>query len=352
MNSNDIKSKMKATILHGPDDLRIEEVDVPDLKPHEVLIKVNADGVCPTGVHAVRNGTKWGPPDKKLPGFPGHELAGEIVKTGGEVEDLDINDRVVSDLIIKCGKCHYCRTGRSNLCENIDKTYYFSWAEYVKGVDFQTYRIPDNVSDEEAAFTEPLACVLHSIKRAKIPLGGNVAILGLGQMGLLHLQLAKNMFGATVVGSDPVENRRELAKSLGADEVFPPSESLPSEVKESVEDGRIDSVIVTVGNEKVQEESLKLVGKSGTIIFYAGIHGVEEPSIEIDPNKVHYGEATIQGSYDKTAHEFLTSLKLISSGVVDLEPLISNTYPLSDFEKAMDALDQNEGIKQIIHPQE
>jgi L-iditol 2-dehydrogenase len=345
-----LAEKMRATALYGPSDLRVEEFDVPKLGPHEVLVKVVADGVCPSGVHAVRNGVQWGPPGVKMPGFPGHEFSGDVVEVGDSVEKIKVGDRVVSDLILRCGRCYYCRTGRQNLCVAKGRLGYYSWAEYIKTIDYQTYKISDDTSYEEAAFTEPLACALHGNLRANIPPGGNVVIIGAGPMGLLHLQLAKNLSGARVIISDLVDGRLKIAKSLGADEASKPNEGLTEKVMEISEGRGADSVIVTVGNPKVQEESIKLVASGGTVLIFAGIHTLGEPATTINPNKIHYGDVDLRGSFDKTADEFVRALKLIELGVVDTKPLVTHRFSLDEVMKAIDAAEKLEGLKVMIRP--
>ena len=343
---------MRATLLYGPNDLRVEEVEIPSLGPHEILVKVITDGVCPSGLHAVRSGIQWGPPGVKMPGFPGHELSGEVVKVGESVEGINVGDRVVADLILRCGKCYYCRTSRNNLCINKGRLGYFSWAEYIKTIDYQTYKISDGISHEEAAFTEPLACALHGNKVANIPPGGNVVIIGAGPMGLLHLQLAKNLSGARVIISDFIERRLKIAKSLGADEVLKPDEGLVGKVMEISEGEGANSVIVTVGSPEVQQGSMKLVANGGTVLLFAGIHVVGEPSMSVNPNKIHYGEVDLRGSFEKTSDEFLKALKLIELGVVKTKPLVSHRFPLDKVMEALDVAERLEGLKVMIHPQD
>ena len=345
-----MKGKMKATILHGPNDLRLEEVDIPEIGPNEVLVKVIVDGVCPSGVHAVKRGIKWGPPDALFPGFPGHEFSGIVIEVGERVSHLKEGDRVVADLIIPCGKCRLCRSGRDNLCPNIGKLGYFSWAEYIKTPGNQTYKFSDSITFEEAAFTEPLSTVLHSVKRANIPYGGNVVIIGSGPMGLLHLQLTKRLFGAYVIMVDLREDRLRIAEHFGADAVFVPDEKLPQEIERLTDGQKADTVIVTAGSTIAQESALNLVARGGTIILFAGIHLIEKPSIQLDPNFVHYGEVDIRGSSDKTRDEFFRALKLIEHKAVDVKSLITHKFSLEEYKKALEVFDKKEGLKIMIYP--
>jgi len=347
----DIPEKMKATILYGPDDLRIEEVPVPELKPHEVLIKVVVDAICPTGVSAVKLGKQWGPPNVKIIGMAGHEFSGTVVKVGEGVTNVKVGDRVVADTILRCGKCHYCRTGRDNLCPHKRTLGYLSWAEYIKTVDYQTYKIPENLTYEEAAFTEPVACVLHAFEHANIGPGYDVVIIGAGPMGLMHLQMAKNVGGARVIIADLIDARLEKAKELGADEVINPSkENLEDRVKELTEGRGADTVIVTVGIPEVEAQGVKLAGKGGTVLFFAGVHVHGEPEMILNPNKVHYDEVIVTGAFDKTAEQFKRALKLIGLGKIKVMPLVSHKFPFSKIHEAIETTAQHKGLKVLVYP--
>lgn len=347
----EIPKKMKATILYGPDDIRIEEVNVPELGPHEVLIKVEVDALCPTGIHAIHLGQNWAPPGVRPPGMPGHEFSGTVVKVGSEVKNVKVGDRVVADTIIRCGKCYYCRIGRSNLCEHKRGLGYFSWAEYIKTIDYQTYKIPDHVSYEEAAFTEPLACVLNGFEKLNVKPGMTAVVVGSGPMGLLHLQMLKNAGGARVIVTDLIDERLQKAKELGADHTINVSKENAEEKVKELTDGRgADFVIVTVGNTKVQEEAVKYVAPLGTILLFAGVHMHGEPQMVINPNIFHYKEVNLTGSFDKTAEQFVRALKIIASGTVKVLPLVTHKFPFSKFREAIEVADKRKGLKVLMYP--
>ncbi len=345
-----MKDKMKATILYGPGDLRLKEVNIPKIGPDEVLVKVVVDGLCPTGVNAVKKGIKWGPPDAPSLGFPGHEFSGIVVKVGNNVKHLKEGDRVVADLIIPCGKCTFCRTGKHNLCPNNTGLGYFSWAEYIKTLGSQTYRFSDSTKFEEAAFTEPLSTVLHCIKRANIPFGGYLVVIGSGPMGLLHLQLAKRIVGARVIMLDLIDDRLKIAKRMGAYAVLKPSEDLPEKIKELTGGEGVHSVIVTAGSTAAQESAFDLVSYGGTVVFFAGIHLVDKPTISVNPNFIHYKEVDIRGAFDKTKEEFVRALRLIEQGVLNIEHLVTHKFPLEKFMRAIEVYEKKEGLKIMIYP--
>jgi L-iditol 2-dehydrogenase len=336
--------RTRATVLYGPNDLRLEEVDLPDLEEKEVLVRVAVDGICPSGVHAVRDGIKWG--QGMLPGFPGDEFSGEVVEAGEKVEGIKVGDRVVGNVAITCGRCCYCMSGRENLCSN-RRLRYLSWAEHIKIFDFQVHRIPDHVTYEEAAFAEPLACALHGVKRARIKPGDDVLIVGSGPMGLLHLQLAKKVYGARVIAVDLNEERLRVARSMGADgTINPGAEDIAERVDELTEGIGANSVIVTVGDQKVQEDSLKFAASGGTVVLFAGIHGVEKPSINVNLKN----EVDVRGSFDKTDEDFVRALKLICDHVIDLKPLITHRLPLEKYGEGMEIVERREGLKVMLYP--
>lgn len=347
----EIPKKMKATILYGPDDLRIEEVDVPDVGPHEVLIKVEVDALCPTGIHAVHLGKQWGPPGVKIIGMAGHEFSGTVVKVGDAVDNVKVGDRVVADTIIRCGRCYYCKIGKSNLCENKRNLGYLSWAEYIKTVDYQTYKIPDDLTFEEAAFTEPLACVLNGFEMLNAKPGKVAVVIGSGPMGLLHMQMLKYAGGVQVIITDLIEDRLKKAKELGADEVINITKEDPEEkVKELTNGKGADYVVVTVGNTKVQESAMKIVAPLGKVLLYAGVHVHGEPQMVINPNLIHYKEVQLMGSYDKTSEQFQRAINIIAQRIIKVMPLVSHKLPFSKLHEAIEIADKRKGLKVLVYP--
>jgi len=339
---------MRATVLRGSS-LQVKEVEMPTPGPDEVLVAPERSGLCPSGVAAVTRGSTWGYSDPV--GFPGHEFCGDVVEVGEEVNHLLPGDRVVADLELRCGTCVYCRSGRENLCPDRSGLGYFSHAEYVKAVGRQTYRVPDSVGYEAAAFTEPLACVLHSVSNADLPRSGTVLVVGAGQMGLLHLKLVRSLSNADVVVTDLREDRLGRADRLGADLVCPPDE-LEARIREFTDDGPLACAFVTVGNAKVQEETIALVERGATVVLYAGIHGDSSPTVAVDPNRIHYGERSVVGSNSKTSEEFVRALEIIGNGDLDVTDLVTDCLPLSEIDRGVRAVTEQETIKTMITPQE
>jgi len=345
----ELPKKMIATKLYGPNDLRLEEFDTPTPGPRDVIIKVEVNGICPSGKDAVRHGKSWGPPG--MPGFPGHEFSGVVVAVGEKVTKVKVGDRVVAETQIRCGECYYCRIGKANLCMHRKGTSYFAYAEYLKTHESVTHKFPENVSFEAAAFTEPLACVLNGFEKLNMKAGGTTVIIGSGPMGLLHLQMTKNAGGNKVIISDFIEDRLKVAKKLGAHvTVNPKNEDLKTVVMAETDDIGADNVVVTVASVPAMEQALTIVRKGGTILYFAGVHSDEPVYVKIDPNIIHYGEVILTGSFDKTPEQFKRALDLIVNGTVNPEPLISHRLPLTKLMEGYDIVDRREGLKVMVYP--
>lgn len=340
---------MRGTVQHGPDDLRIEEVDIPQLDPHEVLIKVRRNGICPSGLKSVRLGIRWGPPEMETVGFPGHEFAGDIVEIGSDVKNLKVGDRVASSLYEPCGRCRYCVRNKTNLCVNPGRSGSFAYATYVKGAEDFTYKIADDISYSEASFAEPLSCVIHGFKMSNVHPGDNVLVIGTGPIGLLHVMVARNIGGARLIVSDLIDDRLEKAKQLGASiTINPLKEDLKERVLAETNGHGADVVIVAVPNIKAMSQAFEVVGKTGTINFFAGIKSKEPQYLQLDPNFLHYGEITLTGSHNKDPLDFEVAMNLINSKVLDLKPLISHEIPFDQLMQGYDIVEKQEGLKVIV----
>jgi len=340
---------MRATVLRGSS-LQIEEVEMPTPGPGEVLIAPERSGLCPSGVAAVTGDSTWGYTDPV--GFPGHEFSGDVIEVGDGVSHVSPGERVVADLELRCGTCAYCRSGRENLCPDRSGLGYFSHAEYVKAVGDQTYRVPDSVNYEAAAFTEPLSCVLHSVSNAGLPRSGTVLVVGAGQMGLLHLKLLRSLSNADVIVTDLREDRRARAERFGADLVCSPADDLETTVREFTDDEPLACAFVTVGNTTVQEETFALLDRGAPVVLYAGIHADGTPTLDIDPNRIHYGERSVVGSNSKTGEEFIRALEMIGKGDLGVTDLVTDRLPLSEIDRGVRAVSEQETIKTMITPQE
>lgn len=334
---------MEAAVLHGPRDIRVDEVSEPRLTDGEVLIKPHMVGICGSDITRYRRGTRV---SHLL--VSGHECCGHIVQLGKGVTDLRIGQRIVICPNFGCGNCFQCRTGRGNLCPNnvsLGVTVDGCFAEYVKAPARYVWPIADNISDEEGAAVEPLAVAVRAVRRMGNPLGRRVMILGAGPIGLLLLQVAKRG-GATVLLADLIEERLALGKEFGADGVINPSRDDPRQSAASLTEGQgIDVVVETAGGTKTFEQAIEIVKAAGRIILI----GLSPDVANIPPDPIVRKEIEIFGSLIYSHEDFYRAIQLIGEGKVEVAPLITHRFSLKDIGEAFDIADKGEGIKVMIN---
>lgn len=336
---------MKAARLYGVRDLRVEDVPDPEPGAGEALIQISACGVCPSDLRSYLGA---GSGQLSLPRTPGHEWTGTIVALGEATEEptLRVGDRVVADWRYVCGRCYQCRRGVFNYCENLRRGVRGGFAQYGIAPLSQLRRIPDNVSFEEASFSEPLACIVQAHSYTQIGLGEDVVIVGAGPIGLLHLQVALQRGGRVIV-SDPLAARLEKAKELGAHDVIDATATDPvARVKELTEGRGANAVIVAVGAGEPQRQALAMAAINGWVNFFAGTYPPTE--IPVDPNVIHYRQLRVTGSHDFTPHHFTTALRLIQFGIVRVAPLISHRFELEQVTEAFETTAGRRGLKSMV----
>jgi L-iditol 2-dehydrogenase len=342
---------MKAALLYGVKDLKVENIDVPEVELGEILVKVRAATTCGTDVKIFQRG--YVGEVIQYPTVFGHEWAGEVVKVGEGVSWLKEGMRVRAGNSSPCLRCKICQKRNYNLCENM-MWLWGAYAEYIKVpariVMLNTQEIPPNITYEEAAVTEPLACVLHGIEKAHIKLGDTVAIIGAGPVGLLHLQTAKKMGAEKIIISDLVDDRLQVAQELGADETVNAKREDPLEKIKRFTDGYgADVVIEAIGLPATWEQALEMVRKGGTVLEFGGCPPGTE--ITVRTELLHYGEVTMLGTFHTTPVHFKKALNLIASGTVKVKPLITRHMKLDDIKDAFKILTTSKSdLKIAIHP--
>ena len=338
-------------MLYGVRNLRIERVNVPEVEAGEVLVKVKAATTCGTDLKILQRG--YAEKVIKLPTIFGHEWAGEVVEVGEGLKWPKKGMRIRAGNSAPCLHCAMCQKGRYNLCENMIWLW-GAYADYIKVparmVLVNMQEIPQHVSYEEAAITEPLACVLHGAEKASVKLGDAVAIIGAGPIGLLHLLAARKKGAEKVISIDLVEERLNFAKKLGADEtVNPEKENVVEKVQQLTGRRGADIVIEAIGLPQTWEQALKLIRKGGTVLEFGGCPPGTE--IKVNTELLHYGEVTVRGAFHATPLHFKKALNLIASRTIDVRPLITKKMKLEEINEAFKILSTTKSeIKIAIIP--
>ncbi|MCD8024669.1 MAG: zinc-binding dehydrogenase [Candidatus Gastranaerophilales bacterium] len=344
--------KMKAIMYYAPKDIRFEEVNVKEPIEGEVLIKVKAALTCGTDVKTFKRGHPV--LIKKCPSGFGHEFAGEIVKTGDNVNGFNIGDRVVAANSAPCGECFFCRRGEENLCENLELLN-GAYAQYItipkNIVQKNLIKIPDNLPYKLAAFSEPLANVVHGISRTPINEGDTVGVVGIGPIGLMFCALAK-LKGARVIAMGRNPLKLKLAREFAhADEVIDLKKyNNPEDIILSMTEEKrgLDVAIECVGLPEIWERMFKLVRRGGCVHLFGGC--ASGTSINIDTGRLHYDEVNIISVFHHTPKYFREALDIIASGKIDVEKLITKTMPLKYAKKAIEMHGSGEAIKILLEP--
>jgi len=332
---------MKRAVIYGENDLRIEEVKMPNLPPDKALIKVRWCGICGSDIHILE-----GKVPIPFPYFPGHEFAGVVEKVGDTVGYLKKGDRVVGvPFVVFCGNCYFCKTDKPHFCANVRRAQSGGFSEYTLTDIRQVYRVPLEVSLDVAALTEPLSIAIRAMDLADIHLGETISIIGGGTMGLLLLRLALNSGARLTILSDPVEKRRALARQIGAHVVVDPtSQNLCEVAKEHTQGLGVDVSFEAAGFPRTYEQAVDLPKKGGKVIFVGVIYSNEK--VRLKPLDLHAKELTIKnvhinfGTYSR-AIDLLDKL--------GLECLITHRFPLVNMQEAIECFrKEKERVKILV----
>jgi L-iditol 2-dehydrogenase len=312
---------MRAAVLTGPGKIEIREVETPKIRANEVLVKLRYCGICTLEQRLYTGDMNIG-----YPVIPGHEASGEILEIGKNViSNLKPGLHAALDLVVRCGECYFCRSGKSNMCVNRFNRGHKGlggFGEYIAVSSSQVFTTSGEVPLQEAAFCEPIACCIRSLKKIGLTLAEDLLVIGAGPMGQMHLQTALCM-GARVFVSDPVDERLKLAQKHGAFLTVDPVKSDLSEVIGEYTSGRgVDACIVTSPSRDALNDALKSTATTGRINIYTSY--TDSPPLPIDANTLHHSEQLITGSEGRTEHDFQQALRLLSFGKIDISSLISS----------------------------
>ncbi|MCX5697624.1 MAG: alcohol dehydrogenase catalytic domain-containing protein [Candidatus Omnitrophica bacterium] len=342
---------MRVANYYNNHDLRIEERPMPKIGPGELLIRVEASGICGSDV------MEWYRLHK-APLILGHEVAGVVEDTGKDLNGYKKGMRVTLAHHVPCGLCHYCLSGHEAVCETLRKTNFDpgGFCEYLRlpRVNIEkggVFILPEEVGFDEATLVEPLACVLRGQRIAGFKKGHSVLVIGSGIAGLLHILLARAHGAGVIVSTDIIEYRLKAALKFGADASIDAGEYKPDKLR-SLNHGMLaDLVIVTSGADSAIHQALGSVGLGGTILFFAP--SSLNAKILISYNDLFWrNEITLTSSYAANPGEYQEALELISSKKVNVAPMITHRMGLAKISEGFRLVEEaGESIKVIIHPQ-
>lgn len=342
---------MKALVKFGEadGDVEVREVPEPQLAPGTVLIAARAVGVCGSDIHMWRNKQSW---ETRLPVVLGHETAGVIAAVADDVEGWAVGDRVVCETAASiCGTCALCRTGRYNLCpkrQGYGAIRDGAFGQLLQAEPRVLHRIPDNVTFEQAAMTEPFAVAYNAlVERAPVNPGDVVVIQGIGAIGALSLQMAKlRGAGTTIVLGTPLDKERlAKAKLLGADITVDITAEDPADVIRSVGDGLgADLVVDATGVSAALKQGLELVRPLGSIVKIGW--GPQPLGFSLDPLVAK--AVTLYGSFSHTWTTWERVLELFSTGRLDTATVLGGVYELDDWEQAFEHMESGRNIKSVM----
>lgn len=328
--------KNKAIFMQGTNKMVWKDVEVPKIDKNHVLIKVKTVGICGSDLHYYQHG-KIGDFVVEEDFILGHEASGEVVKIGEDVKNLKVGDRVALEPGVTCGKCEFCKSGKYNLCKDVEffatPPYHGVFQNYVAHPEDMCFRLPDNVSYKEGAMVEPLAVGLHASGEGQVGLGHTVVIFGTGCIGLSSLLASKARGASNIIVVDMMENRLNKALELGANHAINAREvNAVEKIMEITGDRGADVVIETAGAIPTVKQTVDVVRRGGTIVL-VGMAPKDE--IEFNFAKLMGKEAQIKTIF-RYRNLYPVAINAISSGSIDVSGIVSHEY---DFEDTMEAME-------------
>ncbi len=347
---------MQAAVYHGPNDLRVEQRPVPGIGPDEALLKVVSVGICGTDLRILHGGHRMYTAGVQR--IPGHEVVGDIVAVGTNVKGIEIGTRVFVSPNMGCGHCDQCVSGNNNRCANYDAigiTIDGAFAEYMRipaAAIMQGNLIPlePGTDPAAAALIEPFACVLRGQNAVDVHLGDVVLVVGAGPIGVMHIMLAKLRGAARVIVSEFMETRLQQALAAGADvAVNPQNEDLAEVIARESGGKGADVIIVAAPAHAAQESALQLAAIGGRINMFGGLPK-DRPTINFDSNIVHYKELYVTGTTACSTSDCRQAAAIVNSGRLDLSPIVSGRFPLSEAVTAFAQAEDRTSLKIVIEP--
>lgn len=343
---------MKASFFYGPQDIRLEEVPKPEINEDELLVKVHVGAICGTDLRIYKFG-HFKINEKRV---LCHELSGEIVEKGNQVEDFEIGDRVSVAPNVGCGHCSSCRKGYNQLCPDYEAfgiSYDGGFQEYMKVPNKaikqgNVFKIPDNLSYVEASMIEPFSCTYNSYKALQTKPGDTVVIIGAGPIGACHVLINKLAGATKVIVADISSPRLEEMKKIGADvTILSSEEDLNQRIVEETKGNGADVVITACSVPAIQQTALEIAGYHGRINFFGGMPKGKE-LVTLNTNLLHYKELIALGTTGSSIEDYQASLDIAASGKIDLKQLATHAFPLEKINEAFAFAQTGAGMKTYV----
>ncbi len=328
---------MRAVVIDEPGAIALRELDAPACGPGEVVVRSRAAGVCRTDLEVLRGelDRRW----VRYPCVPGHEWSGVVAEVGEGVDSVAVGERVVCEGMIPCGHCRRCLAGDTNLCENYDQLGFTrggGYGELVLAPARIVHRLPEHVSFDAGVLVEPGSVVLRALERARVAAGESVGVIGVGTLGSLAIVLARLAGPARIVAYGVRDEELELARRLGADETVDVSAGEPAL-------GELDLALETAGAVPAVELATRLVREGGRVALL-GIAGEGKTLGALPADRIALRDLELIGSVGYTSAVWARVVGLLADGRVDFTPIVTHRFPLEEFERAFDLMENREGI--------
>ncbi len=340
----------KAVYMTGLNKMEMRDVEVPNIKEDQVLVKLEYVGICGSDVHYLEHGSIG---DFIVNGdfILGHECAGEIVQIGSKVTELSVGDKVALEPGITCGQCEFCKSGKYNLCPEVEflatPPYHGCLENYIAFPANMCFKLPSNITSKEGALVEPLAVGMHAAAQGNVKLGDSVVILGSGCIGLVTL-LACKAYGATdITVVDVMPKRLEYAMKLGATRVINAKEEDAVAKMDEITGGKGASVVIeTAGSKITIKQTAYLVKRGGTIVL---VGMAPEDIIDYNFAKIMGKEATITSVF-RYRNIYPKAINAIAKGIIDVSGIVTHEFDFTDTAKAFDFVinNKNDVVKAVI----
>ncbi len=348
---------MKAAVLNSPGNLELITKEYPKASPGEVIIKTAANTLCGTDYRLFTGAKTAG----VRPGVvPGHEISGYIHEIDEDaakyLPGVKVGQQTTVSIVVSCGSCRNCLRDLEHLCLNLEL---FGYAidgglqEYITVPAHAVKRGNVIAADKELdpkalCLAEPISCCLNGIDNYRVEVGDTVVVLGAGPIGLLHTQLALAMGASQVIVSNRSKPRRDLAEKFGAIGVDPTSEDLEKRVLELTGGDGADAVVVCIGVPDLADEALVLAREGGRVNYFAGFP--KGSTSVMEPNLIHYKELSVSGGSNARRRDVQRAIKILETGAIDVDAMITHEFPLSKVHDAYDAVNERLGVKIAVVP--